>query len=233
MADGSIFSKITYKIRIITQILKQKSLDRLLDFIAWNLPGWLFFYGHNVLTYTEKPTWQIKEFPDYTIRFARLDEADMLQVSGSNKKAIVERLGAGDKSMVVMKGDKLITMIWGAVGKIFIKLGGATFDTGDDGCFYYGSYTLPDIRLSGIGGTVHQLIHESYVAEGRQKNWAIISVNNYRWLQAILRKNYTIIGETYFVKFLFFNICYYKSWPFPIDRVKIFFKNPPYGFRAV
>jgi hypothetical protein len=221
------------KIKKTMSLLWQGKLDKLLDIIAWSTPDWMFFYGHNVLTYTENPCWQVKEYPDHTIRLATMDDIDLLHVPGSDTRVIMDRLRAGDKSLIVLKDGKLQTMIWGATGKLFIRLSGAPFDTADDGCFYYSSYTSEEARGRGLGGTVHQLLHESYASQGRRKNWAVISMNNFGWLQAVLRRNYKIVGETYFLKLLFVNICYYKSWPFPTKRIKFFLKNPPEGLRAV
>jgi hypothetical protein len=221
------------KVRKLFSLVRNGEFDKMFEIIAWNLPKRLFFYGHNVLLFSRNPGWKARIPAGYSVRFATPDDVEMLQKSGSRKEAILERLKAGDKSLVILKDGKVISMIWGATGKLFIWLSGATFDTGDNGCFYYGTYTDQAARGLGISASAHQLIHEVYAAEGRCWSWALVSANNSDWLSTILKKNYINVGETFFLRFLFVNICYYKKWPFPVGRLKLFLKNPPRQYRPV
>lgn len=224
---------LSRKIGKFYQLLSHSNFGRFLDILAWNLPYWLFHYGHNVLIHSENPRWKACDLSNFTAKFATLDDCPDLQESGSAKKDMCNRLKAGDRSYIVFKDDRLLSMVWVATGKIFIKFCGATFDTGHDGCFYYGSFTSEQARNLGLFSGIRNVIYTKLALEGRRKNWGIVSVNNASWLETVLKKNYIIAGETYYLKILFINICVYISWPYPVRRINIFIKNPPKLLRAV
>lgn len=221
------------KLNKVIRLTLRGEFDKLLDIIAWSVPHSLFFYGHHVLLHTPDPQWKVIIPPEYNIRFATCDDIEGLTISGSSKYAIAERLAAGDRCLVAEKNGRILTLIWGATGPLYLWACGTTFDAGDDGCFYYCSHTADEARGLGLSGSLHRLIHEAYAREGRCQNWATVSINNTGWLGAITTKNYNVVGETYFVKLFFMRICYYKSWPFPAKKVNVFFKNPPEEYRPV
>jgi GNAT superfamily N-acetyltransferase len=215
------------KIAKLAAVLKERSLDGLLDVLAWNTPAWLFFYSHTYLVTTVNPGWTACPQPDVTLRLAEERDAGLFEKLGMRREVFLSRIRAGDRSAIAVADGKILTMIWGAVGRMFIAHCGIEFDSGEDGCYYYGSYTAEEARGRGLFSSVRQFLFRIYAREGRIRNWGAVSVNNSEWLRSVLAKNYVKIGEAYFIRFLFLSISYRKSWPFPIKKWSAFVNGYP------
>jgi len=216
------------KIKNSISLLRQGKIDKLLDAIAWSVPQWLFYYSHSVLVVTEKPNWTSHPHPDYRIRNVRPEDIQFLAKDGFTDEKILSRINAGDKGILMEKNNEVHSIVWGASGKKFLKLVGAEFDPGDDGFIIYGAYTDEKARGKGLFYELGTEMYALYANRGFTKVWGAINANNRAWLDKFCSKmNFEKAGETFYFKLLFMNICYYKSWPYPTGKFRIFFKNPP------
>ncbi len=197
------------------------------------MPQWLFFYSHNVLVSSDNPAWTGGPGPGHSVRFITPDDCGLLETIGLKEEIVLKRLEDGDKGVMALKDGEVMAVVWGATGRMFVRLCGVVFDSGEDGCFYYGSYTNSKARKQGYFSCARQYIYRHYVSLGRARNWGIININDPEWLATVLRKNYRVAGEIYFLRLLFLNIRLIRSWPYAIGRWGLFFKNPPAGLKMV
>lgn len=214
--------------------MKQWKLDKLLDAIAWNVPHWLFYYNHSVLAMTDNPEWHPRAEPGCSLRLVRLEDISLLAKDGYTDEKIASRLDVGDRGVVMERDNEVLSIIWGGRGRKFLQLSGSIFDTGEDGFFLYGGYTIEKARLRGLFYNVCKHIYDLYSVEGYKRVWCAISASNTEWRDKFFtRMNFQRMGETYYMRFLFFNVCYYKSWPQPVKKFYIFLKNPPENLECV
>lgn len=218
---------MTAKFKRIVEVFKEGGLDKLLDVVAWNVPHWLFYYNHSVLVTSDLPSWEATPQPECVIRFLTQDDMCLLQQTGLNHDVARERLLEGDQAVIAIKDGQILTIIWATARKRFLRLSGSVFDPGANGSFYYGSYTNSRARMKGLFSTARLYIHKYYSDLGRWKNWGAINANDKPWLAAVLNRNYSIAGETYYFKVMFLNVCYYKFWPHPTKKLHVYIKVPP------
>jgi hypothetical protein len=219
---------LSRKITAFISIYRKRGVDGLLDAVAWSIPHWLFYYAHTMLVHSDRPAWKGSPVDGYKMRPVQADDIRYLAKDGFTDKKIVDRLKAGDKGLLMEKNDEVHSIVWAASGKKYLKLAGTEFDAGRDGFIWYGAYTDETVRRIGLFYNLGEEIYNIYSSQGMSKAWAAISANNSYWLEKVCAKmNFKIVGETYYLKFLFFNVCYYKCWPQPTKRMRIFFRNPP------
>jgi len=225
---------IRKKIRNSLILLRQGKIDQLLDAIAWSVPHRLFFYHHSILIKTDHPNWNPRPQPGMNIRQVMPDDIGALEKDGFTDKKLLTRLEAGDRGVLMEQGDEIMTIVWGSRGRRFLTLSGAVFDPGEDGFFFYGAYTNTIARNQGLFYNVAEYIHKAYYADNIRWTWGAISASNSAWLNKLLeRMNFTRAGETYYIKLLFLNICYYKSWPHPTRKIHLFLRVPPDNLKCV
>lgn len=225
---------MTKKLRNTIALIRHGKIDKLLDAAAWNVPRWFFYYNHSKLLMSDNPVWNSQYFPDYTYRFVKQDDIQVLARDGFTDEKIVSRLEASDRGILMEKDGEVMSIIWGGRGKKFLQLSGAIFETSDDGFFLYGGYTNEKERLKGLFYSVTKYIYDIYSREGHGRVWCAVNATSGEWLEKwVTKMNFRAMGETYYFRFLFFNVCYYKFWPYPTSKIHLFFRNPPGNLKCV
>jgi hypothetical protein len=222
------------KIKVFLELIRKRNIDKILDAIAWKTPRWLFYYNHSILITTDNPRWNPREQPGYVMRPVLVDDIKYLWRDGFTDKKIVSRLDSGDRGVLMEKDGEVMTIVWGARGKKFLQLSGAIFDPGENSFFIYGAYTNNKARHKGLFYNVAANLYNSYCSENIKRIWGAVNANGKEWLDSMInRMNFRRAGETYYFKIFTLNICYYKSWPFPAQKIHIYFKNPPDHLKCV
>jgi len=215
------------KIKKYWGLIRQRRYDFVLQAIAWSVPKWLFFYNHAVYLKSYNPEWQCKSIDGCEVRLATLDDAPLFEPIGMPRQTVTERLNAGERAAILLRDGELQAAVWGGTSRRFLKYSGTIFDPGPDGVYYYGAFTRPEARKRGYYTAVRKYLHETFVNEGRRLNWSAVSANYPRWVNAVLKFNFTKVGETFFVKLFFVRLCYYRKWLYPRKKIEISFKAPP------
>lgn len=214
------------KIKKYITLLLQRRFDFILQAIAWSMPRWLFFYNHAIYITSDAPTWERPELADCIIKLARPEDAELFETIGTPKETALTRLEAGDRAAIVLRDGKIMAAVWGGRGQRFLIYSGTEFDPGNDGVFYYGAFTKPEARLRGYYLAARTHLHESFKRDGKARNWSAISANYPKWLGSILKRNFTRVGETFYIKVFFVNFCYYRKWFQPRRKIRVFFHAP-------
>lgn len=215
-------------------LLKKGGLDRVLDALAWSVPRWLFFYNHSILIVTEKPNLACCGSHEYNIRDVGFDDVETLESGNFTEANVAPRLKAGDRGVLVEKDGNIDAIVWGGRGRKFLRLSGVVFDPGADGFFLYGAYTRCQARNQGLFYLVVDYIWKQYLNDGVRKVWGMVSATNTPWLNKLIEEmNFSRAGETFYLKVFFLNVCFYKNWPMPTKKIRVFFRIPPDNLNEV
>jgi len=215
------------KIKKLLGKLAQGDYNYILEVISWRLPRWLFYYNHSYLIGTDKPTLEVKKQDEFDIYFLTKQNSAILEKYGHARQLIDSRLAAGDKAVIIGRGDEIATLVWGTSCMRFHTLSGTIIDPGDNGAYYYGIYTKKDQRKKGLAVLAQRIIYDSYTAEGRYWVYVTINVLNKKSLNlALERMNCSILGDSIYIILFGISFCYYKKWPNPTKKIHIFFRRP-------
>ena len=207
--------------------LIKMNFSYILNAISWRLPNWLFRYSQNVVVKTGQPKLISRKLSLYFQRFATLDDADLFIDIGISKKLLKERLDNNDLCYILGQDNEILTIIWGAPGKRYIKLAGAVLDPGENGVIFYGVYTMKSARFKGMFPIVFNELYQFYIKNNRHVIYAVIDTSNTNSLRIHNGMNFKTVGKV--VHFSIFNIkiTYYIYWPHKTKRIHIFIKSPP------
>lgn len=213
--------------------LKDGGIDYLLYSLTSHFPEWLLRYYHVVFIRGEDIKLFTRPHKDYDIRFADESDAGNFEEVESTREKALHRLRRGDSCVIVLKDDRVVSISWAATGRLYNRYAGCIVDTGDDGFFLYGVYSVPEERLKGFFTSCFKKQFEYYAGQGRTVKYGVIEVLNKSSIKAHLRIGFKTVGETYYLAILGISICYYKTWPVKTRKFHIFFKRPPQNLEWV
>jgi hypothetical protein len=211
--------------KIMAETLK-RNFDYILSALSWRLPDWLFYYYHSIFLKTDNPRLASRDYKTYFNKFITEADCELLEKNGYPAELVLLRLRAGDKAVILGKDDEIEHIIWGASSEKYLKLSGTTLDPGKHGLIFYGAHTKESSRLKGFFPTALTELYNSYQAEGRSRIYSIVSIMNQSSLALHKQSNFEQIGELFYFIIFGINICYHKKWPFPVSKIKLFFKKP-------
>ncbi len=208
---------------------KKGGFEYLLYSITSRFPEWLFRYYHTFLFAGENPKIITRKNPGYTIRFANVQDAGRFADVESDREKALERLERGDSCVIAVRerDAKVVTISWAATGKLYNRFAGTILDTGKDGYYTYGIYSIPEERLKGLHSNCYKMQVEHYEKMGRVKKYGTIDCLNTNSIKIHQRMGDKKVGETYYLALLGISLCYYKKWPFSGPKVDVFFRRPP------
>jgi len=215
------------KIKNIAAKILERDFDYVFEAISWRMPDWLFYYFHTLLAKNDNPKLFSRRLSDCTIKFISESDIDLLEKNGFPRELTESRIEAGDKSVIIFKGDEILSIIWAADGKRHLKLSGIDFDPGEEGVFIYGGYTKESARLRGLHPIAFTRIYTSYSDNGRTDAYTTISATNKYSIQIHERLNFGFIGESFLVTLLGINFCFVKKWPYNVPKLRISLKKNP------
>lgn len=207
--------------------------EKVLHALSWRLPWWMFSYDHTYLIGGRELKLQVREYPQYEIRQATLDDVGAMTRAGIREALFRHRIKRGDHCILVLKDGRAVSWSWSATGRLFLMLGGIIVDTDRTGFFLYDVYTVPEERLKGFIMVCFEKQLEHYHSRGCWDIYGTISAFNVHSLKTHFRMGFKTRGEAYSVTMAGINICYYKFWPHKTRRVHIFVKRPPENLECV
>ena len=216
-------------IRKFVETLGSYNLDQVIGAISWRLPGWFFNYARAYLMLSIEPKLDHRQFTAYFLRLATTDDISLIERIGIPGSLTKERLANGDRCVIIGKDQEVLSIIWGATGKRYLKISGAILDTGEDGVIFYGGETKESARLKGFFPTTFHELYRSYARENRIRVFASVHSLNTASLKMHLRMNFISVGETVHISLAGINVTYYRKWPQGCKRWHIFLKKPPQG----
>ncbi|MEW5925050.1 MAG: hypothetical protein AB1746_13780 [Candidatus Zixiibacteriota bacterium] len=224
---------IKNKVRNLINGVKSGGIEYLLYSIGSHFPEWLFRYYHAYLIEADDLKLITRDYKDYEIRFATLDDIDNLKSVEIDREKARHRLERGDTCVIVLKDGRVVCISWAATGRLYNRYAGSIVNTGDDGLFLYGVYSIPEERMKGFFGSCFKMQIEFYAARNRTRKYGVVEILNMGSLKVHLRMGFKTTGETYYIAILGMSICYYKTWPNRNRKFHIFFQRPPDGLEWV
>lgn len=213
------------------QLYEMGWFEKLLRHLSWHTPEWLFRYNHGYL-YTGDCEIPARRHKDVEIRFLTYDDIPRLAEYGWTDESTRSRLDRGDKCVVVLRGERIVTVDWASTSTLFIRESGCVFDTGNNGYLLYALRTVPEERLKGYFLACHKMHRDHFVAAGRPYACGFIEVWNDESRRIHERLGYSRVGETIYAKIFGIGICYHRSWPYRIKRFRFSFFGPPKGMKC-
>ncbi len=193
----------------------------------------MFSYDHTYLISSRELKLKVRDYPQYEIRQATLDDVETMTSAGIRESLFRHRIKRGDHCILVLRDSKAVAWSWSATGKLFLMLGGLIFDTGKSGFFLYDVYTVPEERLKGF---IMVCFEKQLEHHHRRDCWDIygtISAFNIHSLKTHYRMGFKTCGEAFSMTLAGINVCYYKSWPHKTKKVHVFIKRPPEDLECV
>jgi len=207
--------------------IKDGGLDYALTAITHRFPESLLRYYHTNLIKGDEIKLITRNYKDYEIRFAtEADAGNMAHVESEKEKAL-HRLKRGDTCAIVEKDGQIVSISWAATGRLYNRYAGSIIDTGEDGFYLYGVYSVPEVRMKGFFASCFKLQFEHHLKQGRTTKFGAIEVLNKNSIRTHHRLGFKTVGETYCITILGVTFCYYKSWPIKTKKLHIFVKRPP------
>ncbi len=181
--------------------------------LSWRMPSWLFKSDHSYIVQSRQLNLIVSPHPDYQVRSTSIEDLGAFERAHLNPELIASRLQRGDQCVAVLKDDQLVGWSWSAVGRVFLKLSGTVFDTGDEGFFLYDVYTAPSERLKGFIMNCYELQCDYYRNSRRQNIYSSISVFNTNALRTHFRMGFNAVSEIINLKILGISLscCYSRS----------------------
>jgi len=229
----TINSFLVEKWRRLRKGISDGGLEYLVCSFASRFPEWLFRYYHTVLIRGDQIKLIVRRRQDYKIRLANADDAGDLEEVGIARRKALYRLDRGDTCAIVSKDKRVATISWAATGRLYNRYAGSIIDTGEDGLYLFGVYSVPDERMKGHLHSCYQLQFEHHAKQGRTLKYGVIDILNKGSLKAHRRMGFQIAGETYCVTLFGMSICYYKTWPHKTPKLHLFFRRPPQNLQWV
>jgi hypothetical protein len=218
---------ICEKLRRLKKGFNAGGFEYLLSSFASRFPEWLFKYYHTYLIEADHLHATNREHKGYSIRFATPEDAGNLESVGVDREKALHRFGRADKCAIVLKGDSVVACAWSTVGRIYVGMSGSIVDTGPDGVYLYGLYSVPEERLKGFHVSCLQKQGSYYESQGRRRKYGVIEALNTNSIVSHLRAGFRITGETYYLAIAGISFCYYRKWPQKTRKVHVFFRRPP------
>lgn len=228
-----MFGKIKNRLNNLKSGFKSGGIEYLLYSIGSHSPEWLFRYYHSYLIEGDELKLITRDYKAYEIRFATLDDAENLNSVEIDRDKARHRLKRGDTCVIALKEGRPVSISWAATGRLYNRYAGSILETGDDGLFLYGVYSIPEERMKGFFASCFKLQIEHYAAQSRVKKYGVVEILNTASLKTHLRMGFKITGETYYVALAGMSVCYYKTWPKKTGKFHIFFRRPPSGLEWV
>lgn len=220
--------KIIAKFRNLKEGYKKEGFLYVVHALMWRVPSWLFYYNHSLLCKTNKLKIISRNYSDYTVRPANLNDVDSIEKLDIYPKGkTARRLKEGDYCHIVLKGEEVVSIIWAKLGKMFSIQAGSIIDTGDDGFFVDGLHTVTHERLKGLHMIVFKSLFDQMTSLGGHRILGIIDAENAISIATHKRMDFEFVGETIYFTLLGLSVCYYQKWPFETNKIHIFFKRPP------
>lgn len=221
------------KFKKLIEGIKTGGVEYLLYAVGSRFPEWLFRYYHAYLIEADDLKIITRDYKDYEVRFATLDDIDNLKSVDINREKACHRLERGDTCVIVVKDGQVVSISWAATGRLYNRYAGSVVDTGDDGLFLYGVYIIPEERMKGFFASCFKKQIEYYATQNRTKKYGVVEILNMASLKIHLRMGFKTTGETFYVALAGMSICYYKTWPKKTGKFHIFFRRPPNGLEWV
>ncbi|UCD18517.1 MAG: hypothetical protein JSV44_06310 [Candidatus Zixiibacteriota bacterium] len=209
------------------QRIKECGFGYILFAISERLPEWLFSYYHSVLLTCTNPKLLTRRYKDYAVRFATEADMDNLGTVGTSKEKALERFHRGDTCVIVEKDGRIVSISWVAIGEVFIRYGGTILDTGPEGLYLYGVYTIPEERMKGFIGPMFKSQLEYHARRNRKLAIGAVDFFNKPSLALHRRMGFNTVGETYGIIAAGISIVHYKKWPYKTRKLHVYFKRPP------
>jgi len=228
-----MLNKIREKIENLKKGIKTGGFEYLLYSVCSHFPEWLLRYYHTHLIEGDDLKLITRNYKEYTVRFATEDDAGHLESVEIDREKALHRLERGDTGVIVLHNDRVVSISWAATGRLYNRYAGSILDTGHDGLFLYGVYSVPEERMKGFFGSCFKLQLEHYASLGRTKKYGVVEILNAASLKTHLRMGFKVTGETYYIVIAGISLCYYKSWPHKTGRLHLFFRRPPEGLEWV
>lgn len=209
--------------------IRNLNFDYILNAISWRLPDWLFVYARSFIVRTDSPKLITRKLTSYEQKFITNEDAYLLEKVNIPKELLAERLRHGDKCYVIYKDDDILTIIWGSVGKRYIKFYGTILDPGDDGLMFYGGFTQESVRLRGLFPVAFDTMYQAYKNASMFTIYAAINSLNKSSVKLHQRMNFTKVGEAIHCSLLGLKFTYYRSWPHKTKKLHVFTNPPPNG----
>lgn len=226
--------KLLNKFANLKKGIKQDGWGYLLHAIRWRIPVWLFYYKHAILISTDKPVFRTRNYSNYHIKIADLNDYELIvNLKLYSPEKIKRRLEEGDNCHFIIKEGKIVSIIWAKIGKLFAIDSGPVINTGDDAFFVDGLFTIPEERMKGLHILCFKSLYDYFVSKGRNRIIGVIHADNTVSIRAHNRMEFDITGETYYMILFGISVCYYKKWPYKTKKIHIFTKRPPKGLRWV
>ena len=169
---------------------------------------------------------------EYRARLATLDDLDILGDFGRvfDRKRCEYQLKRGDACVIIFKGDKPVMMGWGATGKLFCRSNAAILDTGNNGYYVYGGYTIREERKRGLANLGEMTLVRYYASQDRNIIYVLIDPKNTASITMHKNHGFETLGYSRFFWVFGILICTYKYWPETSVKMRIFLKRPPDGY---
>ncbi len=201
--------------------------------LSWHTPNWLFYYDHSINGLAIKTEVAMPEEEGLSFRMATTVDAEAMQALGMGTKEFLRRLKTGDQCSIALRKDEVRSMCWAGIGKLWIKASGSVLDCGEDSLYVYNGYTLSSERGKGLLKGCYRVLFDYYYPQGRTKVYNAISIFNLVSRIVNKKTGLEIVGETVLFRILGLSICYYKRWPHPTRRLRIFVRCPDPEARPV
>jgi len=219
--------KLKQKLNKLKKGWKSGGFEYLLYSICSRFPEWLLRYYHAHLIQGDELKVITRKYKDYKVRPADVDDVDKLGSVEIDREKALNRFRRGDTCVIVLKDERVVSISWAATGRLYNRYAGSIVDTGDDGFFLYGVYSVPEERMKGFFASCFELQLAHYTSMNRTKKYGVVEILNSSSLKTHLRMGFKITGETYYIAVAGVSICYYKYWPHKTPKFHIFFRRPP------
>jgi len=217
----------------LSKLNKIGTIEKFLHALSWRLPTWMFNYDHTYLIGGRELKLKVRDYPQYEIRRATLDDVETMTKAGIRESLFLHRIKRGDHCILVLKDGRAVSWSWSATGRLFLMLGGIIMDTGPGGFFLYDVYTVPEERLKGFIMVCFEKQLEHHHSLDCWDIYGTISAFNVHSLKTHFRMGFKTCGEAFSMTLAGINFCYYRSWPHKTRKLHIFFKRPPENLKCV
>ena len=217
----------------IKEGISQFGFRYLIRVISWQFSERIFRYEDAYLLAADTIESKVVPPSGITFRLANSDDAESFTPVRISSANVRHRLQVGDQCAIAIRDGKIIAMLWGAVGKLYLHEAGTLIDTGSNAFYRYNSFTVPEERLKGLYSQCSQILYEYFRAHGRTRVYGAISVFNLPSITASTSVGNKIVGESVLFSIFGLKILFYKHWPHPVKRLVIFTGKPKPDLRVI
>lgn len=221
------------KLKKVTRDIKRYGGWHLIRLLSWRLPHSVMYFSHTMLMRMENTIPKRSKVNPWEVRQATIDDLEILKSVKVTPEQFTLREKCGYMSFIAVKDGKAVSLDMVATGEVYMPNNGIIFDTGSDGFYLYGGYTVPEERSKGCHRAVSNHILDYFYDHGKTTIFSNVDMLNEHSLKVVTKKGFNVAGESIYLRFLGFNICYYKKWPYPTKKLQLHLGKFPKGVKVL